>query len=67
MFVDAWFDWFGYKETPKEMRYAIALFSVVAPIWTFFFFWCCVHNDEHEDPEEERKFMERFEKWEKRK
>ena len=49
------------------MRYAIALFSVAAPIWTFFFFWCCVHNDEYDDPEDERKFMERFERWEKRK
>ena len=49
------------------MRYAIVLFCIAAPIWTFFFFWCCVHNDEHEDPVEEAKFMTRYERWEKRK
>ena len=67
MVIDAWFDWFGYKEIPSVMRYSIVLFLIAAPIWTFFFFCCCLHNDEHDDPEEERKFLERFERWEKRK
>ena len=66
MIVDAWFDWYGYKEIPHPVRYAIVLFFVAAPIWAFFFFWCCNHNDEFDDPVEEAKFIERFEKWEKR-
>ena len=38
----------------------------MAPIWTLFFYCCCLHNDEYDDPEDEKKFMKRFEKWEKR-
>ena len=63
--VDAWYDWFGYKELPHLIRYSLVLFLITAPIYTFFFCWCCVHNDEHEDPEEEKKFMQRYDKWEK--
>ena len=61
------FDWMGYREVPHCIRYAIVLFMLTAPIYAFFFLMCCVQNDIDDDPEEEAKFLKRFEKWERRK
>ena len=61
------FDWMGYHEIPHCIRYAVVLFMMTAPFYALFFLMCCVQNDVDQDPEEERKFLKRLDKWEKRK
>ena len=67
LFVDVWFDWYGYHEIPQTIRYSIVLFFMMAPFYACFFFYCCVHNDEYDDETEEKEFKERVEKRFKRK
>lgn len=67
LFIDVWFDWYGYHEIPQTIRYSIVLFFMMAPFYACFFFYCCVHNDEYDDEKEESEFKQRAEKKFKRK
>lgn len=64
--VDYWFDWMGWHTIPQTIRYSIVLFFMVAPFQALFFYCCCIHNDEYDDPEDERLFKIRANKWEMR-
>lgn len=64
--VDYWFDWMGWHTIPQTIRYSIVLFFMVAPFQALFFYCCCIHNDEYDDPEDERLFKIRANKWEQR-